>query len=115
VYKTVESKNLSIGIYSRISHNLVMYRITGKDDYYDKFLCECAAVLVTYDLPNEVRKDILSKAMDAYEEELSYVNSGGSVQSYGGSSVTVDALIGYHCELLADVLKKEAEMIDVHV
>lgn len=99
---TPDQKNIAIGIYSRIAHNLVMYQLTDRQEYGNMFFNQCAQVLVQYNVPDNVAKYIINNAMAAAKQELEHATSVMQVKSYGGTEVTPDALIGAFCEMLAD-------------
>lgn len=102
-----EVRNLIIGIYGRIAHNLVMYRITDRDDYRQVFLAQCATILVKSDLPDDVIGEIIDRAMEQANKEYDMYLNGVGISSFGGSEVTADSLIGFHCEMLAEHCNKK--------
>lgn len=102
----MQERNLLIGIYSRISHNLTVYKITGQEESYQKFLIEAAHVLVIYDLPDETRKYIIDKAMQQHRLELEHFERTGLIESFGGSAIKADVLLGFLCEELCDIMKE---------
>lgn len=110
--QSVRVKNLLIGIKGRIAHNLTMYKVTNQEEYNETFLQQCAGILVTYDLPDEVRTDIIHSAMEASRSELESFRSFADLHSFGGSQVTADALIGFHCEELSNLLKEEDSYVN---
>ncbi|AMM44964.1 hypothetical protein SP15_166 [Bacillus phage SP-15] len=102
-----EVRNLIVGIYGRIAHNLVMYRITDRHDYLNEFLSHAAKILVQSNLPDEIIGEIINKAMEQSDLEYKMYLEGVAIRSFGGSEVTAESLIGFHCERLLELLAKD--------
>lgn len=79
------------------------------------FLLQCADILVKYKLPEDIQREIINGAMaqSATEVELAlgHCRTSGSVFDYvkssGGSEITPEALIGFHCKTLSELLEEE--------
>lgn len=111
----IKINSMIIGIYSRMSHNLVMHRITNNNNYLNIFLAQSAKVLVESGLPDDIIGRIINRSMEQADHEYKMYQNTNEILSYGGSQVTAEALIGHHCDLLQDLLNEKELMNDKEV